>query len=244
MSPWSRDKTVRILCRTILFGGLSIDDVSRVAEQVVPLEYAPGQVVFMAGEEPKGIYVVAGGAVRSVRQTVDGREQVLSVHYPCATLGEVPTFDRGPCFSTGMALGPTSLLFIGRNDVYRLCAEYPDMFSRLIEVLAKRVRSYADLVHTLALRDVDRRVGWFILNEAIERGVPTDAGLALELTATHQDIACRVGSVREMVTRAFGHLQKAGLIEMHGRLITIADQRRLSEHVTARSDGCSPAPSS
>jgi CRP-like cAMP-binding protein len=236
VSPWSREKTVRILCRTVLFGGLSVDDVYRVAERVVRLEYAPGEVVFVAGEEPKGIYVVAGGAVRAVRQTVDGREQVLSVDYPCATFGEVPIFDRGPWFSTGMALGATSLLFIGRNDIYRLRAECPELFSRLVEVLARRVRSYADLVHTLALRDVDRRVGWFILKEAIERGVPTDAGLALELTATHQDIACRVGSVREMVTRAFGHLQKAGLIKMRGRLVTIADQARLSEYVSVRSD--------
>jgi len=241
VSPWSRDQTVRILCRTVLFGGLSIDDVYRVAGQVVLLEYAPGQVVFVTGEEPKGIYVVAGGAVRSVRQTVDGREQVLSVYHPCTTFGEVPTFDRGPWFSTGMALGATSLLFIGRNDVYRLCAECPELFIRLVEVLATRVRRYADLVHTLALRDVDRRVAWFILNEAIERGVPTDAGLALELTATHQDIACRVGSVREMVTRAFGHLQKAGLIKIRGRLVTIADQQRLSEYVAVRGDGRSVA---
>jgi len=243
VNQWSRDKTVRILCRTVLFGGLSVDDVCRVAEQVVPLEYAPGQVVFVTGEEPTGIYIVAGGAVRSVRQTVDGREQVLSVHYPCATLGEVPTFDRGPWFSTGMALGATSLLFIGRNDIYRLCAECPELFSRLVEVLARRVRSYADLVHNLALRDVDHRVAWFLLNEAIERGVPTDAGVALELTATHQDIACRVGSVRGMVTRAFGHLQKAGMIKMRGRLVTIADQRRLSEYVSVRGERSSAATS-
>jgi CRP-like cAMP-binding protein len=217
----------QVLCRTSLFAELTGCELDRVVERIAAFDFAPGQVIFVAGEEARGLYVVASGAVRSVRQTTGGREQVLSVDYPYATIGEVPVLDRGQCFSTVVAQCPTQLLFISKDDVHRLIGSYPALLRRTIEVLAGRVRDYAELVHTLSLREVDRRVAWFLLHEATRRGIVTNAGLAVELTVTHQELACHVGSVREMVTRAIGHLQKAGLVCVRGRLVIIPDQMEL-----------------
>jgi CRP/FNR family transcriptional regulator len=227
----SREAIVEVLCRTALFGGLTAVQIDRVSEHVAFLQYAPGQVIFLTDEDPQGIYVVADGAVRSIRQTSDGREQVLSVDYPCSTIGDAPVFDHGRCFSTAIAHGPTKLLFIRKSNMQRLWTDYPELFKRSVEVLAGRIRAYAEIIHTLSLHEVDRRVGWFVLNETRRRGVPTDSGMALELTATHHDIASRVGCTREMVTRAFGHLQKAGLLSVRGRLLAVPDQRALANYV-------------
>jgi CRP-like cAMP-binding protein len=233
---WSREAIVQVLCRTALFGGLTAAQIDRVSERVAFLQYAPGQVVFLMDEDPRGIYVVANGAVRSIRQTSDGREQVLSVEYPCSTIGDAAVFDHGRCFSTAIAHLPTNLLFISKSDMQRVWTDYPELFRRSVEVLAGRVREYAEIIHTLSLHEVDRRVAWFVLNEARRRGVPTDSGIALELTATHHDIASRVGCTREMVTRAFGHLQKAGLLDMRGRLLAVRDHRALADYVSMEAE--------
>ncbi|HEX6881629.1 MAG TPA: Crp/Fnr family transcriptional regulator [Terriglobales bacterium] len=229
---WPRECVRQVLCRTLLFAGLTSSELDSVSQRVSAFGFAPGQVVFMAGEEAPGIFVVASGAVRSVRQTSSGREQVLSVEYPYSTVGEVPVLDRGQCFSTVVAQCQTELLFISKEDVHHLIGSYPGLLRRTVEVLSGRVREYAELVHTLSLREVDRRVAWFLLHEATQRGVVTDAGIAVELTVTHQEIACCVGSVREMVTRAIGHLQKAGLISLRGRLLVVPSEMDLLSYIS------------
>jgi len=228
---WSKDCIVQVLFRTLLFSDLSAAEVANIADSVVPVECTPGQVVFVTGDEPRGIYVVVSGSIRAVRHTAEGREQVLSVEYPCATLAEVPVFDRGKCVATAIAQEHSELLFITKDDIHRLCGASPVLMGNIIEALARRIRSYADLIHTLALRDVDRRVAWFLLQEGVNRGVATDQGIAVELLATHHDIAARVGCVREMVTRAFGHLHKAGLVVSSGRLIVIPSETELLKYI-------------
>ena len=228
---WSNDCIVQVLCRTLLFGELSGVELAHITEYVVPVEYTPGQVVFVTGDEPRGMYIIASGSMRVVRHTAEGREQVLSVEYPCATLAEVPVFDSGKCVATAIAQEQSELLFISKEDVRRLCRESPVLMSKIIEALARRIRSYADLIHTLALRDVDRRVAWFLLQEGLNRGVATDQGIAVELLIPHHEIAARVGCVREMVTRAFSHLHKAGLVVSHGRLVIIPSETELLKYV-------------
>ena len=223
--------TVQILCRTVLFGGLSTAQVSSIAACAVPKTCASGQVLYVLGDEPRGIYVISSGCVRTVRHTNEGREQILSVEYPYATLSEVAVFDGGKSVATAITQEDSDLLFISREDIHRLCNESPAIMANIVAVLARRVRSYAELIHTLSLRDVDRRVAWFLLQEALHRGVPTSAGMAVEVLATHHEIAARVGCVREMVTRAFGHLHKAGLIMADGRVVVIPSETELMKYV-------------
>jgi CRP-like cAMP-binding protein len=50
---------------------------------------------------------------------------------------------------------------------------------------------------------------------------------------THTQIASRVGSVREVVSRAFSRLQAGGLIAIDGRQVRIPDEQALAEYVDA-----------
>ena len=49
----------------------------------------------------------------------------------------------------------------------------------------------------------------------------------MNLTQTNQQIAARIGSVREVISRAFTRLQHEGLIEIEGRQVMIADEAAL-----------------
>ena len=51
----------------------------------------------------------------------------------------------------------------------------------------------------------------------------TSHGTTITLTQTNQQIAARVGSVREVVSRALSRLQQAGLILIDDRKLTIPD---------------------
>ncbi|MFZ0590546.1 MAG: Crp/Fnr family transcriptional regulator [Bryobacteraceae bacterium] len=223
-------EAIEALGESMLFQGLGHAELRLLAEHSVSRRLQRGQVLYLVGEEARGLYVIVRGALRLLRQNHGGREQVLCVERAGETLGDVPVFDGGTHFSTAVADGDAEVLFISKQDIHRLCLEHPQMPFHALKVMASRVRRFAELVEALSLHEVDRRVAWFLLKEAQQRGIAAGTGTLFELTLTHRQIASRIGTVREMVSRALGHLQKSGLIAMKGRLVRIPDREKLAQH--------------
>jgi CRP/FNR family transcriptional regulator len=86
------------------------------------------------------------------------------------------------------------------------------------------------LVETLSLREVGQRLARLLLAEARTRGERTKEGFDLTLTLTNQQIAARVGSVREVVSRALARLQQDGLVTLKGRRLSIPDEAALASY--------------
>ena len=219
---------IEALRRTALFGELDGATLGALAARAVERRYGRDEVLFLAGEEARGLYVIVEGAVRAFRESADGREQVIHVERAGATVAEVPVFDDGTFPSTVAAEEPTAVLFIDKRDVRRLCLEHPQIGLAALKVLAGRLRRCAELVETLSLREVGQRLARFLLAEARAKGTREGRGFRLTLTHTNQQIAARVGSVREVVSRALARLQHDGLLRHEGRDLTIPDEQRLA----------------
>ncbi|MBS1807924.1 MAG: Crp/Fnr family transcriptional regulator [Acidobacteria bacterium] len=215
------------LRRTILFGELSEAELKALSERAMERHLAKGEVLFMAGDEAAGLFVIAEGSVRAYREGLDGREQVIHVERAGATIAELPVFDDRPYPSTVAAEEETLVLFIDRRDVKRLCLEHPNIALAALKLLAGRLRRCAELVEALSLREVDQRLAHWLLSAARMRGTRTEKGLQFTVTLTNQQIAARIGSVREVVSRAFTRLQNNGLIAVDGRAILIPDEAAL-----------------
>lgn len=217
------------LRRTAMFGPLSDADLALVAERAGEIKLPRGEMLFLAGEPARGMYVVVSGAVRAFRESPDGREQVIHVERAGSTIGEVPMFDDGAYPSTVAAEEDAVLLFLDKADIRRVCLASPQIPLAALRLMAHRLRQTAALIENLSLRDVDRRLARLILQEAREHGSRTaDGGLLLEFPLTHQQIAARIGSVREVVSRAMGRLQQHELILVDGRRIQIPHERPLA----------------
>jgi CRP-like cAMP-binding protein len=230
MYPTESAKTankVAALRRTDLFGSLRPDLLTTVAHFAASRHLSRGQVLFSETEEASGLFVVAEGELRSIRQSMEGREQVLSTELPGSVLAVAPVFVGGTYYSTVIADTKSQVLVIGKEYAHRLCREHAELLWNVVRVLAHRVRRSADLIETLALRNVEQRVAEHVLNIASERGVTVGQGCLVELTLTRTEVAARIGSTREVVSRAFTHLQENGLIQMQGRRLVMVPNMRL-----------------
>jgi CRP/FNR family transcriptional regulator len=219
---------VNALRGTALFGELEMTELRALAERAVERRLARDEVLFMAGDEARGLFVIVEGSLRAFREGIDGREQVIHVERAGATIAEVPVFDDRPYPSTVAAEEETLVLFIDKRDVRRLCLDHPQIALAAAKLLAGRLRRCAELVETLSLREVDERLARWLLAEARLRGERTESGIQFHLALTHPQIASRIGTVREVVTRAFARLQQNGLIRVEGRAVTIADEKALA----------------
>ncbi len=219
---------VAALRQTDLFGNLGDDLLKKIAALTISRSLSPGQVLYSEHEEASAIFVVARGELRSIRQNLEGREQVLSTERPGSILAAVPVFNGGKFFSTLIADTSAEVLCIEKHQVHQLCREHTELLWNLARVLAHKVRHLAELVESLALRNVEQRIAQHLLTIARERGVPIGKGCVVELTLTRTQMASRLGSAREVVSRSLGHLQQSGLIRMDGRrLVTVPDMEAL-----------------
>jgi CRP/FNR family transcriptional regulator len=214
-----------------MFGALDEAELGALAERAIEQRLSRGEVLFVAGEQARGIYVIIEGAVRAFRESLEGREQVIHVERAGATIAELPVFDDGPYPSTVAAEEDSVVLFLDKRDVRRLCLEHPKIALAALKVLAGRLRRCAELVEELSLQEVDQRLARLLLVEARARGQKRGRAIELDLVLTNQQIAARIGTVREVVSRALNRLQQNGLIEVDGRHVRIPDEESLAVYV-------------
>jgi CRP/FNR family transcriptional regulator len=222
------------LKRSQLFAELDDNTLRVLSQRAIERRFKKDEVLFIAGDEARGLYVIVDGAVRAFRTSPDGREQVIHVERAGATIAELPVFDDGTYPSTAAAEEDTVVLFIDKQDVRRLCLEHPEIPLAALKVLAARLRRCAELVEALSLREVGQRLARFLVAEARRSGSRTDNGTRLDLMQTNQQIAARIGSVREVVSRAFTRLQHEGLIVVEGRHLIIPDEVALKAFADER----------
>lgn len=225
---------INALKKTELFGSLPDALLRKIAGVAVSRHLSRGEVLYSEYEEASGLFVVVSGEIRSIRQAPDGREQVLSTERAGAVLAAVPVFNGGKFFSTMIADSNSDVICIEKHHVHQLCREHTEMLWNLARGLAHMVRHFAELVETLALSNVEERLARYLLTIAHERGVRVGSGCVFELTLTRAEVATRIGSVREVVSRALTHLEKTGLIHLEGRrLITVPDMHALAKFAGA-----------
>jgi CRP/FNR family transcriptional regulator len=142
-SSTSHIDKIAALRQSDIFCAMPQDLLKKTADLAVPRQLNRGQVLFSEHDEASGIYVVVRGELRSVRQSVDGREQVLSTERAGATLAAVAVFNDGKFYSTMIADTSAEVICITKQDMLQLCRENPEVLWRIAKLLADMVRHHA-----------------------------------------------------------------------------------------------------
>lgn len=195
-----------------LFASLDGPTLADTARRVRQCSFRPGQHIMLEGEPAPGLFMVLRGRVRLSRTAPDGREQVLAMVGPGEHFNPVPLFDGGPNPTTARAMSPVVCLLLPREDLLALIRRHPDLALAALSAMAGQLRELVTLVEDLAFRSVRARLARLLLAEAGEG--------AAELT--HQELAERTGTVREIVGRALRRLSEEGLVRLErGRVIVL-----------------------
>jgi CRP/FNR family transcriptional regulator len=213
----------RILAGIPYLRPLPPSDLRRIAAHASLRDVRRGERVFEEGAPAEGLFVVVAGRIRLVRSSRGGREQILHTEGPGATLGEVPLLDGGGYVATAVGAEPSRLLYLPRAAIVDACRRHPEVALGIIRVLARRVRTFAGLVEQLALKDLTARTAGLLLSDARAAGTST-----FELRGTRDELAARLGTVRELVSRSLARLRKEGVVRVAGQRVTILDARRLA----------------
>ncbi len=178
--------------------------------------YAANAVLVTEEDRSDALFIILSGRVKAYGAAEDGREVVYATQGAGEYFGEM-TLDGGPRSASVMTLEPTTCAVVPGPDVREFLAQQPDFALHLIKKLIHLARASTEHVKSLALDDVYGRVTKLLRSLARE----VDGVLTVPDKLTQQDIAERVGSSREMVSRVFKPLAEGGYVELRGGRIVL-----------------------
>ena len=209
-----------------LFKGLDSASLREIALQCKWTRCKPSEYVIRRDGTDRDVYFVVSGLVRVGVTTPQGRNIILR-DVPAGDLfGEHSAIDGRSRFADVVAVRETLLASMPPEAFRAILANYPPVRERLLRVLSGAVRDLTSRVLELGARRVQGRV-WAELVR-LARVVQSAGGAAgksarIERAPTHHEIASRVGTSREEVTREFSRLARQGLLERQGRALLIRD---------------------
>jgi CRP/FNR family transcriptional regulator len=204
-----------------LFTTLDDKTLKDISHRVQRCHFRPGQIILTEGEQPPGLFIVLQGHVRLSCTAPDGREQMLDMIEPGEYFNAVPIFDDDPNPTTAKTRSPVECLLLPREDLLDLIRKHPDFALAALRDMAGQLRELVKLVEDLAFRSVRERLARQLLAEATE-------GTA-ELT--HQELAERTGTVREIAGRALRRFAEENLVQLSRGRIIVLDPEGLAQIV-------------
>lgn len=178
-----------------------------------------GQPVFFRGDQAHFFHVVRSGQIKMVRMSEEGREFVQGYFGPGESFGEPPFFVDEPYPATAVAVEPTVVLRLQRDDFNRLLAEHPEIQQALLRALSRRIHYKAVMLGELATGEATHRIEVLIeyLRRHAEEGTETDP---YRVPFTRQQLADMTGLRVETTIRAVKSLEEEGLLEIRsGKIV-------------------------
>ncbi len=219
--PLDRAAIAQLLRRSPLFAPLTDAEIELLCARTASRSYTSGEILFNEGEPCTGLYIVASGRARIFKVSAQGREHVLAIEGPGSSIAELPVFDGGKYPASASAAEDSEIVFVSRKDLHALCMEHPEIALKLLQVVGGRLRRLVGIIEELSFTTVRHRLISWLLREARSSG--HGAAPSFTLSASHQELASQIGTVRELVSRNMARLQAQGFIEVNGREVTIVD---------------------
>lgn len=206
-----------------LFAALDTDALNDIEHVTVRKGYRRNTIIIEQGDDASTLFLLIKGRVKVFLVGDDGREMVFGERGPGSYIGELALLAGGKRSASVQTLEDSDFLVLTRDSFDQIVTSQPSIALALLRDLAKRTCDLSDEMGALALLDVYGRIRKLINGHAKD-----EAGQMLTERLTHQDIADRVGSSREMVSKILKDLRAGGYIEIDKKRIAVL--KPLPEH--------------
>jgi CRP-like cAMP-binding protein len=178
MASLSSAEVLELLGRVPVFSTLEPEDLERISQLAVPRSFEAGQVVFREADASDTCYIVRSGHARAVREHGDGRIITLARFGPGDIFGELAMFEDERRSATVEAIEPTSVVAVLGPDMRRLMTEHPQIATRLVVALGRRLRETNERLSRQSFQTVQSRVavalGQLVAQALQERGAEAE----------------------------------------------------------------------
>ncbi len=209
------------------FAALDRPGREKITRLCVAKTYPKSHVVIAHQDNSADVFFIVSGSVRATIFTKRGREVSYQDLYAGDMFGELSAIDKMPRSTHVVALQESVLLSMPSARFAELVMQYPEVAQATLHKVARIVRFLCDRVYEFGALDVSDRIRAELIRLAAG-DVDNPERAMIPKMPTHQELANRLATHREAVSRELSALEKKGFIEKQGRSLVINDVNRLS----------------
>ncbi|HYC47485.1 MAG TPA: Crp/Fnr family transcriptional regulator [Burkholderiales bacterium] len=177
------------------------------------------------------LYMIVSGRVRVTAFSAGGRQVMYREVGAGDWFGDLAAIDGRTRSADVDALEDTLLAAMGPTVLKELIHAHAGVCDRVLARLTGLVRDLSERVFDFSTLGVQQRVHAELLRLAKEAGVDGNTA-RIDPAPRHSDIAGKVSTYREQVTRELSVLTRQGLLQRSGRALVVTDVERLQRIVT------------
>ncbi|MEI7845600.1 MAG: Crp/Fnr family transcriptional regulator [Chloroflexota bacterium] len=219
-----RSEKLKTLSVNPYFQGLNEVSLKEISSHMSLKRFVRGEVLFWEGDECAGLHIIQHGSVKLFRISSQGRQHIVRVLQEGETCNEVPVFDGGMNPVNVEALEDTTVWVVEPQVVSNLMIKDPEYMRRTFQNLAHMMRQLVKMVSEMAFLQITNRLARLI-GEIPVHELSGESGPRW----TQDQLAARLGTVREVVARSLRELERSGAIEVENRRIIIKDRSVLDQ---------------
>jgi CRP/FNR family cyclic AMP-dependent transcriptional regulator len=186
-----------------------------------------GALLFVEGQTSRGIFILCSGKVKLSTTSKEGKVLILKQAETGEVLGLSAAISGTDYEMTAETASACQLNFIGRQDFMKILQNESEVGMHAALWLSREFQgAYRDIHDLVLARSSSGKLARLLLSCA-----PRDAQVSkeqhLRSAMTHEEMAQRIGSSRETVTRLLSNLKKKRLIRIEGATLIIRDRTGL-----------------
>jgi len=203
---------LRILRKVPFFQDLPTADLDWVNSLFHEEDFNIDEVICHSGEPAERFFVVAEGRVRLLQHSLTGRDILLDLLTPGEFFGAFSGQTEEVYSETAQAHFYCCILVIGRETFQQILKRHPAVALKVIDIMARRLKTANERVHQLSALPVDGRIASILLMLSDKFGEKGAVGLLLQVPLSREDLAGMTGTTTESASRVMSQFQKDGLI--------------------------------
>jgi CRP-like cAMP-binding protein len=212
------------------FKDLPAWDLEALGEACRWRRYNAGQQIVGHQDESTEVFFVIAGKVQAVIYSPAGKEVSFGDIEAGTTFGEIAAIDGRRRSVTVVAVTDSEVASMSADAFKKVLARHPEVSFKVLEQLADLIRRLSNRVFEFSVLAVKNRIHAELLRLARRSGVENNRAL-ISPAPTHSEIASRVSTHREAVTRELNALGKDGVIIRSDGGLVVSDVARLAEMV-------------
>ncbi len=227
-----RVETSRTLAGIELFEDLDEAERHRLESRCTWRRYASGATVLERGSECREVLFIIDGAVNILDFSLSGREVAYATLRPGDCFGELAAIDSQPRSASVVATEKTLVAVLASEQFLDLLKERVEVTFKVLQRLTGMVRMGDVRIMEISTLPATQRVYAEILRMA-KPDVAVPDRWVIHPMPPLREIASRISTTRETVTRALSQLYPTGMVRRKGKSLYILDRDKLEETLAA-----------
>jgi len=218
------------LGRIAILNGLSPTAIARLAGACRWREFGPGELIVSHKDPSTDFHMLATGRVRVSIYSSDGKAVIFTDIKPGEVFGEIAAIDKGVRSASVEAIDESTVASLSAAGFERLLLEEPRVPVATMRLLAAEVRRLSERVHEFSTLAVQNRIDAELLR-LVGGEAANKTEILLSPAPSLAEIASRVTTHREAVSREVSRLAALGIVRREGAGLRIVDLPRLAQLV-------------